>query len=80
MATAVSVIVVVDPLGGLLAGKLWFGEQVVLIPLSAATAIVAGAAVVVEIALSHIERRPPGTGQGSLRRVGAEGGVARVTA
>lgn len=59
VAAAVSVIVVIDPVVGLLAGVTWFGEHVVVTPTSLVTALAAAAAVVVGIVASHSEPRPP---------------------
>ena len=62
VAAAVSVIVVIDPLVGLLAGTTWFGEHVAVTPISIAVALTAAVAVVVGIALGHAEpgsARPP---------------------
>ena len=59
VAAAVSVIVVIDPLVGLLAGVTWFGEHVVVTPLSLSTALVAAVAVVVGIVLGHTEPATP---------------------
>jgi drug/metabolite transporter (DMT)-like permease len=64
VAAAVSVIVVIDPVVGLLAGVAWFGEHVVVTPLSLTAALAAAVAVVVGIVLGHTERRPPGPGRG----------------
>ncbi|NMO92752.1 DMT family transporter [Actinomycetospora sp. TBRC 11914] len=80
VATAVSVIVVIDPLVGLLAGTVWFGEHVVLTPWSASAAVAAGVAVVMGIVLSHTEGRPPETGRGSSGGVPAPGWAARAVA
>jgi drug/metabolite transporter (DMT)-like permease len=59
VAAVVSVIVVFDPVVGLLAGVAWFGEHLVVTPASLMTALVAAAAVVVGIVASHSEPRPP---------------------
>lgn len=53
VAAAVSVIVVIDPVVGLLAGVAWFGEHVAVTPSALATALVAAVAVVAGIVLSH---------------------------
>jgi drug/metabolite transporter (DMT)-like permease len=59
VVAAVSVIVVIDPVVGLLAGVAWFGEHVALTPTSLVAALAAAAAVVVGIVASHAGPRPP---------------------
>jgi drug/metabolite transporter (DMT)-like permease len=63
VAAAVSIITVIDPLVGLLAGTVWFGEHVVLTPSSLAGAVLAGAAVVVGITLGHDDGSSGGSGR-----------------
>ncbi len=59
VAAAVSLIVVIDPVVGLVAGVAWFGERVTVTPASLATALAAATAVIVGVVLTHAERRPP---------------------
>lgn len=59
VAAAVSVIVVIDPLVGLLAGIAWFGEHVALTPTSLTVALAAAVAVVVGIVLGHADPGAP---------------------
>jgi drug/metabolite transporter (DMT)-like permease len=72
VAAAVSVIVVIDPVVGLLAGVTWFGEHVVVTPLSLAAALAAAVAVVVGIVLGHTERRAPRQNPGSGSTAGSD--------
>lgn len=67
VAAAVSVIVVIDPLVGLLAGIAWFGEHVVATPLSLSVALAAAVAVIAGIVLGHSEPRSsrPGEDRGA---------------
>jgi len=46
VAGAVSVMLVIDPVVGLLAGIAWFDERVVVTPISLVSAVAAGAAVI----------------------------------
>ncbi|HEY2195016.1 MAG TPA: DMT family transporter [Actinomycetospora sp.] len=71
VAAAVSVIVVIDPVVGLLAGVAWFGEHVVVTPLSLTAALAAAVAVVVGIVLGHTEPRPPRPGDDPSERTGS---------
>ena len=80
VAAAVSVIVVIDPLVGLLAGVTWFGEHVVVTPLSLSAAVVAGVAVVAGIVLGHAEPRPPRLRQDHGDRTGTTTRPERVVA
>ena len=60
VAAAVSLIVVIDPVVGLVAGVAWFGERVTITPASLATALAAAAAAVLAgVVLIHAQRRPP---------------------
>jgi hypothetical protein len=63
VAAAVSLIVVIDPVVGLLAGVTWFGERVATTPTALALAATSAAAVVAGIATTH----------GRSRTVGQEG-------
>jgi drug/metabolite transporter (DMT)-like permease len=79
VAAAVSVIVVIDPVVGLLAGLAWFGEQVVVTPLSLVASLAGAVAVVVGIVLGHTERRPPGLRRGPRGSPRSTAGPHRVT-
>ena len=70
VAAAVSVIVVIDPVVGLLAGVAWFGEHVVVTPLSLTAALAATVAVVVGIVLGHTEPGPHRSGDRPGDRTG----------
>ncbi|MDT7741668.1 MAG: hypothetical protein QOE59_746 [Actinomycetota bacterium] len=79
VAAAVAVIVVIDPVVGLLAGVAWFGEHVVVTPLSLAAALAAAVAVVVGIVLGHTEGRPPGLRRGPRECPGSTARSDRAT-
>jgi drug/metabolite transporter (DMT)-like permease len=80
VAAAVSVIVVIDPLVGLLAGIAWFGEHVAVTPISHTVALVAAVAVVVGIVLGHAGPRPPGAREDRGDRRGSTPRPERATA
>jgi hypothetical protein len=78
VAAAVSVIVVIDPVVGLLAGLAWFGEHVVTTPLSLAAALAAAVAVVVGIVLGHTGRRMPLEDTGSVPTAGSHRAMTSI--
>ena len=78
VAAAVSVIVVIDPVVGLLAGIAWFGEHVVVTPLSLTAALAAAAAVVAGIVLGHTDRGAPLQDPGVASAAGSEGAMTSV--
>ena len=78
VAAAVSVIVVIDPVVGLLAGIAWFGEHVVVTPLSLAAALAAAVAVVVGIVLGHTDPRAPRQDPGAASTTGSDRAVTSV--
>jgi drug/metabolite transporter (DMT)-like permease len=80
VAAAVSVIVVIDPLVGLLAGIAWFGEHVAVTPISLAVALVAAVTVVVGIVLGHAGPRPPRDRKNRGDRTGSTTQPERATA
>lgn len=61
VAGTVSVMLMIDPVVGLLAGIAWFDERVVVTPISLVSAVAAGAAVIAEEVLTHSECRSPST-------------------
>jgi hypothetical protein len=71
VAAVVSLIVVLDPVVGLLAGAAWFGEQIATNPSALAVAIAAAAAVVVGIAISQSRAAPV---HGQVDELAAVGG------
>jgi hypothetical protein len=74
VAAAVSVIVVIDPLVGLLAGIAWFGEHVVVTPPSLTAALAAVVCVIAGIVLGHSDSRSsrPGEDQGARTNSAAQ--------
>jgi hypothetical protein len=78
VAAAVSVIVVIDPVVGLLAGVAWFGEHIVVTPLSLAAALAATVAVVVGIVLGHTDPRAPRQDPGPPSMTGSDPAVTSV--
>ena len=71
-------IVVIDPVVGLVAGVACFGEHVVVTPLSLAAALAAAVAVVVGIVLGHTDPRAPRQDPDPASTAGSDRAVTSV--